>query len=422
MKSTTEIIINKLSFLDDLIIENGIDMDVIKIRPFKQFIHIFSSIKDCRIKNKCTYSIEDLLLIIFFAKIAEEGSNCSAIARYARLYKEELGQYGILKKDKNGEYLVPSHDCFRYFLMHFDNEEIKKALISRISRFLDNVYSLCKDSKKKYDLLNIDGQEFRGTGRCSNSATPSSNLATLNIYDASSYLCIYSIPISRKESEIKTARKILTYLNLSKKIITADALHTQLETAELIMSRRGNYVFRVKENQSGLLQEIITRFRTSKWKKETIETDERSFTIMTLPKTYIGNGFAGQKAYIKVISKMKSNKNDELYFISSLSNTTAIKEAIENRWSIENDLHKGKDFYLDEDQFRIKDKTAVANFSVINNVLSSFFKITQSIFHLPTLIEARKKFKLHPMQTMELLTTLISTNQLVNLIKEKMES
>ena len=62
--------------------------------------------------------IENLMLIIFLAKMAEEGDSCTSIARYAYLKKDELFSYGILEKNEDGEIMIPSHDCFRYFLMN----------------------------------------------------------------------------------------------------------------------------------------------------------------------------------------------------------------------------------------------------------------------------------------------------------------
>ncbi len=100
----------------------------------------------------------------------------------------------------------------------FDSNELKEAFINRIVKFMNSIYTY-NENPGKYSLLSIDGQEFKGSGRSINSKNPQGNIATLNIFDASSYVCLYSEPISKKESEITSARNILTYLDLSKKII-----------------------------------------------------------------------------------------------------------------------------------------------------------------------------------------------------------
>lgn len=415
----TNVIINKLSFLNDLIVQYNIDVNTIKVKNNKQFLHLFASLKDFRIPKKCTYPIETLLIIIFFAKLNEEGESCTSIARYAKIQAEYLYNYGIIAKDKNGNFMVPSHDCFRYFLMNFDSNELKKIFISRLEKFLDNVYDL-NSNPGIYTLYNVDGQEFRGTGRSKNSDSNMANFSTLNIFDASTYVCIYSRGISGKGHEVPVARGILKYLNLRKKIITADALHTNVETSKIIIQKKGNYVFRVKGNQEGIQKEIDYRFSLPKASIEKVETSERLFEFLKLSKNYKGIDLEAPSTYIKVTSKMSHNKGEILCFVSSLKDNVAIQEAIENRWEIENGLHKAKDYYLNEDEFRLKDKTAVENFAVINNIMVAFYQIAKATFNEKELITVKKRMKLNSIETLKLLVSLISSNQLIKMIKEKM--
>ena len=90
MKST-KMIINKLDFLDYVCKQVNLDsLSFLKVKNQRQFVHIFQSVKDFRIKKKCSYPIETLLIIIFLAKLFEDGESCTAIARYAHLKKEFL--------------------------------------------------------------------------------------------------------------------------------------------------------------------------------------------------------------------------------------------------------------------------------------------------------------------------------------------
>ena len=288
---------------------------------------------------------------------------------------------------------------------------------------MDKLSKLTGKSKNGYTLLNVDGQEFRGTGRSKDANNPRSNFATLNIYDASAGICIYSTPITKKESEVPIARELLSCMYLGNRIVTADGLHTVRETAALILRKKGNYLMNVKSNQPSLLEDVMLQLSTDEFKKTILETDERTLTIMEPVTLYGGEpvvDFPGIKTYIKSVSKIKKTEGSVLYFISSLKDHEAIKEAIENRWDIENGLHKGKDFYLDEDEFRINDKNAVQNFSVINNIIYSFFKIAHSLFGYKTFIETRKRFKLLPAETLKLMISLISSNQFEDLINERL--
>ena len=61
----------------------------------------------------------------------------------------------------------------------------------------------------------------------------------LNVYDSSLYTALVSEPIGEKENEIPTIQRYLPHLCLKHSVLTADALHCQKKTAELISDGRG---------------------------------------------------------------------------------------------------------------------------------------------------------------------------------------
>jgi len=68
------------------------------------------------------------------------------------------------------------------------------------------------------------------------------------------------VAVGRKENEITQAPNALKKVEISRKIITADALHTQKAISAQIISQGGDYVFPVKENQLRLYQNIQQLF------------------------------------------------------------------------------------------------------------------------------------------------------------------
>ena len=68
------------------------------------------------------------------------------------------------------------------------------------------------------------------------------------------------VAVGRKENEITKAPETLKKAEISRKIITADALHTQKAISAPIISQGGDYVFPVKENQLRLYQNIQQLF------------------------------------------------------------------------------------------------------------------------------------------------------------------
>ena len=107
-----------------------------------------------------------------------------------------------------------------------------------------------------------------------------------------------------------------------------------------------------------------------------------------------------------------------MYFLTSTTNKELVIEAITNKWQIENDHHKNKDLLLDEDKFRIVDKTAAANIVAINDITLALFKIAfASIKELNTLKKTRMPFELQPEKYLMIVLSIISSDTLIEKIK-----
>ncbi|WP_156873997.1 ISAs1 family transposase, partial [Psychromonas hadalis] len=63
-----------------------------------------------------------------------------------------------------------------------------------------------------------------------------------------------------KTNEIPVMQSILDHLEINGSVITADAMHCQKKTAEIICEKKGDYVLQVKKNQATLLEEIKAYF------------------------------------------------------------------------------------------------------------------------------------------------------------------
>ena len=66
----------------------------------------------------------------------------------------------------------------------------------------------------------------------------------------------------KKTNEIPAARDVLQTLDLNGKIVLADALHTQMETAQqIVFEQGGDYVLTVKGNQKNLQTTLENLFK-----------------------------------------------------------------------------------------------------------------------------------------------------------------
>jgi predicted transposase YbfD/YdcC len=65
------------------------------------------------------------------------------------------------------------------------------------------------------------------------------------------------MPVDKKTNEITCFRPLLDDVDIAGKVVTADAMHTQVDHANYLKSERGaDYLFIVKGNQPTLLESI----------------------------------------------------------------------------------------------------------------------------------------------------------------------
>ena len=125
---------NSLLYLSESIGQIDFNDDYIEVVSIKRFIHILSNVDDFRVKGRCVYKLENLIVMIFFAILSGHGSNCIDIADYVSLNKQMFIKWDILDKDS-----IPSHDTFRRLLMNLDTDKFKEAVYIHLNAFFEKV-------------------------------------------------------------------------------------------------------------------------------------------------------------------------------------------------------------------------------------------------------------------------------------------
>lgn len=393
---------NLLAF-DDLINESGITMLDLEPIAITRLLRKFSHLEDNRQKHKIEYPIASLFVIVILAKLSGFGHNCCEIAGFAKSYKDLFIEAEVLKSGR-----TPSHDTIQRFLKNFDSRWMRSLLI-KFKEFYREIQRIVS-AQKRYTHIAVDGKEFRGSGRGKDTKSPRRNTSTLNIYDSSSDVCVYSITIDKKTNEIPVAQRKLIQLDLRNTIVTADALHCQKDTAGIIRKRRGDYVLCAKDNQEGLKEDIRSSFEKKRPKQhETVffNRNNRKFWVIKLEKGYIGEDWTDQRLYIKMVSYATGKEAEPMYFISSVSDMIAAIEAIEVRWSVENSLHKNKDFYCSEDRFTSTSSKAIESMAYLNNLTMVITRLTQVILQEPRLKTVYQQFAASPIEMLQKIMEII---------------
>ena len=406
-------IIDILCILNEKIKALDIDEgDIIKAIDQKAYIHIFDNVKDFRQKGKVTYPLHDLLMMILICVFELGRTSYLAIADYIYISRNEFCKLGLLKDTAN----IPSHDTIRRVLSNLDSESLLEEALNGFYNFLS---SLERNVKKDYEYTHtcIDGKENRGSGRHKGSGTPKGNIGHLNVLSKGTMTCIYSETIEKKDSEITAAQKILEKMDLKRKVITADALHCQRKTTEIIDDRKGRYVICVKDNQALLKEEIASRF--SRYKYSTYTKENRIIDIYHLPKGYSTDGFKGLKCFARMANTSKNRKGTR-YFISNSNDDELIAEAVLDRWSIENDLHKVKDDYLHEDMFHGTDKVANKNVAILNNIAVQLVYLYMAITG-ECLRISKAQFRKYPLDTINYILAFMGSVEIIDKIVKELK-
>ena len=411
--ATNSKISNTLLLFSEYISSVDIKQDDIQIVKIQKIIHVLSNVKDFRVKGRCVYKLENLIIMMFLAILSGHGSSCVDISEYIALRSDWFEKLGIIS-DGN----IPSHDCFRRLLMNLDTESLKTIIYDYLEKFFTSLESI-NSNRKSYKQISVDGKQLRGTGRANSALKPLSNLATLNIYNNCRSHCIVAKVIEEKDSEIPVARDELKLLDLRNTIVSFDALHCQKDTAELIAKKKGYYLLIAKDNQKLLTQDIISKIENKKKDVKVISDDKRTYYFYKLPTNFIGLEWYKQKTYVKVESYVRSKtKPETMYFLTNTTNNKLIMEAITNKWQIENDHHRCKDLLLDEDKFRIADKTAVSNMTAFNDIVMALYRISQPILNLKRFKSVKMAYELNPEKYLMMVASIITSDTLIEKIKQ----
>jgi hypothetical protein len=167
-----------------------------------------------------------------FAAMAQWGHVCS---------QSMLKRLGCRRNKKTGLYMPPSEPTIRRFVQGSDADIVDQAL--------GEWYQAVAPSDSP---VAIDGKTLRGAR--SPDATQVKLMGAF-LHEEGTLIAQQQVPDDT--NEITVVKPLLDPLSLEGRIVTADALHTQKETARyLVEDKKADYLFTVKDNQPTLRSDI----------------------------------------------------------------------------------------------------------------------------------------------------------------------
>lgn len=293
---------------------------------------------------------------------------------------------------------VPPHYTFSRII---PEEEIRYALFNWTAGIIT-----VKDGH-----IAIDGKGLRAaTEKNRKQTTP----YILNALHVGYKFVIGQLKISEKTNEITGIPKLLNLLDIEDAVITIDAIGTQVDIAELIVSRGGHYVLPVKENQGKTVDAITSfmndRILEEKKKRENplYESDyddvlymcedrehdhgreeHRSYYLSTNLRCMKGTNFKNVKAIGFIIRERKIPVKDEdgkiiryeestdriSYIMDQELSVQEFAGYVRGHWRIENSLHWILDNTFKEDRSTAKKGNAINNISFLRKVAYNLIRI-----------------------------------------------
>lgn len=342
---------------------------------------LLGGITDQRKLKGLRYTLVTLLTIIFLAKLSGQDKPVE-IADWAKNNAEKLIELLKLKRQT-----MPHHNTYRRVFQNIiSSEEFDEKMGKHHQMKAEEIG----------DVLCLDGKVLRGTQIAGEKRSDQ----VLSLFDGASQRVLAQEPIETKENEIVAAPVVLGRVDLTGKIITADALHTQRKLSSQII-KDGNYVFPVKDNQERLRKNIEQLFAPENPKPGfgKIETDFESATQVsyghgrietrTIQTSEMLNAYLDWPGVKQVYrlerefhwlrqGKIYKSSCEIEYGVTSLSRVLAspIKLLAVRRqhWSIETGLHYRRDVTFKEDATRMTKGKAGHILGTIHNFILALLK------------------------------------------------
>lgn len=352
-------------------------------------LEILGSVPDPRTGNAQRHGLLDMLVIALSASVCGAES-CVDFAEFAE--DREL----LLREFLSLESGLPSHDTFSRLFRLLDPEAFGRAFAA----FLDD---LGTDGP---GVVAIDGKTLR---RSFDRAAGRSPLHVVTAFGTDARIVIGQRAVPRDGdaggSEITAARALLETLCLNGVLVTADALHTQSDTAAIILARGGDYLFALKGNHPLMAAEVAEYFADPVQKLavyQTVDADHgrietrRHRVSHAVDWLFSDRRYKGEPRFpgLACLACVQSTRQigdtattaTRYYLSSALLTPERFAAAVRAHWTIENALHWVLDMTFDEDRARNRKDNGPENLAILRKLTLNLLRKTR-----PKLPVSRKR-------------------------------
>jgi predicted transposase YbfD/YdcC len=355
----------------------------------------FATVPDPRKRRGQRYDLPFLLLCLVGALLCDCNS-LEAVGRWTRDHRTVLARVWGPR-----QHLSPTGALYRRLLPRLSVAHVERALAGWVQQ---------TRQRRDREPLAGDGKAVRGT-RTETQAAP--HLLSLSTHET--HETLVQVRVDDKTNEIPVLQELLPHVPLRGRVVTADALHTQIALAQLLLDHHAAYLLTVKDNQPRLRAELAAYFtdrQATARVATTVDrcrgrTETRTVQASTRLNAYLRAyfpfpGIAQIAQLTRTVCTGATTRSETVYLITSLTPRQAdparLLALIRGHWSVES-RHWLRDVTFGEDAARVRTGAAPQILAAVRNLVITLIRRTGT-----TQIAAyRQHLRTHPTKALRLL-------------------
>ena len=356
-----------------------------RLRSLWECLH---GVPDFRSTRGRRYPLATILAIAVAAKLAGY-HGATAIGEFSQaLTQHQLRALRAFYSPRLGRFTAPSTTAFVKVLTNLDPDVLDRA-----------ARTWAAQQASRTDPVAIDGKYIRGAAR----HNPGAKHLLVAAAEHRSGIVLGQEAVEDKSNEIPAVRTLVTGLDLTGRVVTLDAMHTNHHTARCLVEQCGaHYVMTaVKDNCPNLLAELAgldwelpqvraTEHHTSDKGHGRIE--KRSCRVLDLTEHRDRAPLPHRQVAFRIererrIVKTGKVEHETVHGLTSVPPDQATSQAVlalvRGHWSIENRLHHVRDVSYDEDRCRVRTGHLPRNLACLTNLAISIVRLKGCFDSLP---------------------------------------
>lgn len=336
------------------------------------FVESFSELEDPRVERCKKHLLLDIIGLALLAVLAG-AQGWTEIADFCEHHIDWLKCYFQLP---NG---IPSHDTFSRVFSILDVQRFQSSFL----KWVRSILHLLPE-----EVIAIDGKSLCAS-RCAQKGLKA--LHIVSAWSCANGISLGQLAVDQKTNEIQAIPEILETIVVSDAVVTIDAMGCQKKIAQKIIECKGDYLLRIKANQSTWLQEAEAICQRAAGHDsdnlmyyeaiDQVNNDHgrlESRRCVVLPAIYFSAttpGWEGIRSVILLISQRETSV-EHRYYLSSLpaNQPERILKSIRSHWLIENHCHWTLDVVFREDQSTIRQQQSALNMAWLRKIALGLLK------------------------------------------------